>query len=644
MSILLDRINRKLSLKLSLRILMFLVVVFTLSLGVLFIYSRQMVKRQALERAEMELDNTTQHLNELMNEVETATRTVVWHLSESRLTPDSLLNYVRLVAKENPDFDGCSVALQPYYFPDRRYFSVYAYNLSDTTVAKIEAPYNYLIKPWYKNSAKQQKPSWVEAYLEDVYGNETQNYSDMVVSYCMPLFDKQQLVGVVSTDLSVPWLSQVISKYKPYINSYSIMLGPEGQYFVHPDSTKLMHRTIFSDVDSEKQQDMIALGHEMLAGHKGMMKVKVNGKSCIVFYQSLSKAPWSIALICYESDLFAGYNKLLYILIPVLAFGLMLILMFCMNVISFMIDPLNALTHKLSYITNGHFDEPIVFSSRKDVIGSLQNNFAEMQQALSRHISSLHDTNEQAELMNRELLEASEQERKEEEKKNAFLQDLMHQIRTPLNIINGFTQVLRDDYSSIPEEEISEILDTMQSNAVHISRMMSMLVVASNAGKDVKVNTSERVNIKELVDHIAYVYTTRPPHTLELTTEIEVTDERTVKTNREYLTKAINELLFNAKKFTTEGHIKLSVTTDGLKILFVVEDTGPGISEEIRANLFSTFEKGDMFSEGLGLGLPVCRQLVRLIGGELKLDESYTDGSRFIIVIPDEEAWVDLNN
>ena len=314
-----------------------------------------------------------------------------------------------------------------------------------------------------------------------------------------------------------------------------------------------MHRTIFSDVDSEKQQDMIALGHEMLAGHKGMMKVKVNGEPYIVLYQSLTKAPWSMGLVCRESDLLGGYNKLLYILIPVLAFGLMLILMFCMNVISFMIDPLNALTHKLSYITNGHFDEPIVFSSRKDVIGSLQNNFAEMQQALSRHISSLHDTNEQAELMNRELLEASEQERKEEEKKNVFLQDLMHQIRTPLNIINGFTQVLRDDYSSIPEEEISEILDTMQSNAVHISRMVSMLVVASNAGKDVKVNTSERVNIKDLVDHVSYVYATRPPHTLELTTEIEVTDERTVKTNREYLTKAINELLFKKSKCSSLG-------------------------------------------------------------------------------------------
>jgi signal transduction histidine kinase len=138
------------------------------------------------------------------------------------------------------------------------------------------------------------------------------------------------------------------------------------------------------------------------------------------------------------------------------------------------------------------------------------------------------------------------------------------------------------------------------------------------------------------------VYATRPPHTVELTTEVGVNDAHTVKTNRDFLTKALNELLFNAKKFTTEGHVKLSIKTDGLKVLFIVEDTGPGISADMRAKLFSNFEKGDILSEGLGLGLPVCRQLVRLIGGELMLDKTYTNGSRFIIVIPDEDAWVDL--
>ena len=66
MSILLNRIKRKLSLKLSLGILLFLVVVFTLSIGTLFLYSRQLVKQQAMERANLELENCTERVNELM--------------------------------------------------------------------------------------------------------------------------------------------------------------------------------------------------------------------------------------------------------------------------------------------------------------------------------------------------------------------------------------------------------------------------------------------------------------------------------------------------------------------------------------------------------------------------------------------------
>lgn len=646
MSILLNRIKRKLSLKLSLGILLFLVVVFTLSIGTLFLYSRQLVKQQAMERANLELQNCTERVNELMNEVETATRTAVWHLGDD-IRPDSLLNYIRLVVGQNPNFDGCSVAMAPDFFPDRgRYFSVYAYNPenADTVVAKIEKPYNYFDKPWYRTAATLGKPCWVD-YAEDLEGVESTDFNDMIVSYCVPMYDRhKRLMSVISTDLAIDWLSEVISSYKPYPKSYVMLLGANGQYIVHPDTTKLKSRTIFNDADPTKQQDLISLGHQMIAGKKGMLNVKVNGEPCVVLYQSLTKAPWSMALICYESDVFVSYNKLLYILIPVLTFGLLLILVFCLNVVSMMVQPLNDLTHQISYITDGHFHEAISFSRRKDVIGRLQNNFAEMQQALSSHILNLKQTNVEAERMNQDLAEANEQAHKADEKKNEFLQDITHQIRTPLNIINGFTQVLRDDYESIPQEELGNITETMQTNAILISRMVGMLIVASNAGKDVKVDTHERVCIKELIQHVADIYASRPPHTIDLTTDVQVEDTRTVKTNRDYLTKALNELLFNAKKFTTEGHVKLSVKTDGLKVMFFVEDTGPGISESVRKNLFDTFEKGDIFSEGLGLGLPVCRQLVRLIGGELKLDATYTNGSRFVIVIPDEEAWVDLHD
>lgn len=633
---LLTLIRRKLSLKLSFGITMFLMLIFTISLGILFVRSRQMVKEEAISRAELELENLVQRVNGAMNEVELATKTAEWHLTDNQLHPDSILNHARQIVAMNPNFDGCSISMEPNYFPQiGRYFSVYAYNdnVRDTLIAKVESPYDYFDKVYYKTPISLGKPSWVEAYSEDTEGVITDVFENMIVSYCVPLYNsKKEVIGVISTDLSMPWLSELVSEFKPYKNSYSLMLGADGQYLIHPDTTKLMKKTIFTDLDPSDQQDLIALGHEMIAGNKGIMSVKVDGNRCIALYQSLHRAPWSVVLICQESEIMAGYTKLLYILIPLMVFGLLVILAFCLNVITHMVNPINNLTEKLSYITNGHYDEPIERTDRYDVIGRLQNNFAEMQKALADHISNLQKVNVATEKMNKELEEASEEARLADEKKNEFLKDVTHQIRTPLNIINGFIQVLRDDYEAIPKEEINNILDTMQTNAVSISRMVNMLLVIAN--NDVKVKTTEAVNVRKLVDFLAYLFETTPPHMVSLITDVQVNDDFIVKSNWEFLGKALAELEYNAKKFTTEGYVKLSARAEGLTVVFEVEDTGPGISKETQEKLFATFEKGDIFNEGLGLGLPCCRQMIRILGGDLRYDTNYTNGSRFIVIIP----------
>jgi signal transduction histidine kinase len=420
------------------------------------------------------------------------------------------------------------------------------------------------------------------------------------------------------------------------------MLGADGQYLIHPDTTKLMRKTIFTDLDPQTQQDLISLGHEMIEGNQGIMNVKVKGKRCIAVYRSLKRAPWSVALICQEKDILAGYTKLLYILIPLLVFGLLVILAFCLNVVNNMVRPINSLTRKLSYITNGHYNEHIPTTSRRDVIGRLQNLFAEMQMALSAHISSLQDMYAATKQMNEELEEANEHARKADEQKNEFLKDVTHQIRTPLNIMNGFIQVLRDDYESIPKDEVNSILDTMQTNAISISRMVNMLLVAANTGKNVKINTMETVNIQKVIDFMKYMYETNPPFTVDLITEVCVADDFEVKSNWDFLTKALVELIYNAKKYTKEGYVKLTAKTEGMTVVFEVEDTGPGINEETQKRLFDTFAKGDIFAEGLGLGLPCCRQMVRMLGGDLKYDTSYTNGSRFKLIIPNSHGGNDF--
>ena len=641
---LLNLIKRRLSLKLSFGITLFLVVIFIVSLGILFARSRQMVKEGAIARAEQELENMVERVNGAMNVVEAATNTAEWHLTDTQLVPDSILHYARRIVTMNPNFDGCSISMEPNFFPQRgRYFSVYAYHDGDSVRAKIEEPYDYFDKVYYKMPITLGKPSWVEAYIENADGEVSDDYNDMIVSFGVPLVNsKKEVIGVISTDLSMPWLSEIVSEFKPYPNSYCVMLGADGQYLIHPDTTKLMRKTIFTDLDPQTQQDLISLGHEMSEGNQGIMNVKVKGKRCIAVYRSLKRAPWSVALICQEKDILAGYTKLLYILIPLLVFGLLVILAFCLNVVNNMVRPINSLTRKLSYITNGHYNEHIPTTSRRDVIGRLQNLFAEMQMALSAHISSLQDMYAATKQMNEELEEANEHARKADEQKNEFLKDVTHQIRTPLNIMNGFIQVLRDDYESIPKDEVNSILDTMQTNAISISRMVNMLLVAANTGKNVKINTMETVNIQKVVDFMRFLYETNPPFSVGMLTEVCVAEDFTVRSNWDFLTKALIELLYNAKKYTKEGYVKLTAKTEGMTVVFEVEDTGPGINEETQQRLFDTFAKGDVFAEGLGLGLPCCRQMVRLLGGELKYDTSYTNGSRFKLIIPNSHGGDDF--
>ena len=644
MSKLMDMINKRLSLKLSLGITLSLAVMFILSLGLLFVRSRQMVKEEAMDRVEMELENMTGRVNGMMNEVETAARIAEWNMTDDQLHPDSLLSFARSIVAMNPNFDGCSISMEPDYFPEKgRYYSVYAYRLKykgrDTLMSKVETPYNYFDKVYYKTPIQLGRASWVEAYAENNDGVTSADYEDLIVSYCVPLRNsKKEIVGVISTDLSMPWLAKTIINVKPYKSGYSLMLGADGQYLIHPDTAKQMKQTIFSAADVRSQQDLIALGHDMIAGNNGIMNVEIKGKACIAVYKSLKRAPWSFALICQEGEVMAEYTKLLYVLIPVLVFGLLVILLFSMKVITSMTQPLNELTSKLSYITNGHFDEPIETTKRHDVLGRLQNSFAEMQKALSAQICSLQEVNVAAEQTNKELAEASRKARRALEKKNDFLKDITHQLRTPLNIINGFMQVLRDDYKAIPKEEVDSITDTMHTNATSMVRMVNMLLVASSSGRYKNIDLKQEVNISELVDLIAETWRVSPPHTTDLETSVMVNDTFCVRTNREYLQKILLELLYNAKKFATEGQARLKVEAEGLKLTFTVEDTGPGLSEDVLENLFGNFEKGDAFTEGLGMGLPVCKQMARMLGGDLKYDEKYTNGSRFVLVIPNDKG------
>ena len=636
----LRRLHNSLLARLGAYILPFVVVVFIVSLGFLFKWSREMVRQEAIERADLMLTNTSLRVGGFLYEIQTATKNTLWLIDEN-LRPDSLLEYSDRVVRQNPGVNGCSITMEPDFFPQYgRYFSAYSRHRGDSVVTIVEQPYDYYNKVWYKSAYDAGEPVWTDPYDDSDEGGAA--LSEWISSYCVPIKDQEDnTIGVISTDISLKRLSMAISEEVPYEHSYFMMLGQKGHYFVHTDTTKLAKKTIFDDVDPLTQSDIIALGHEMVAGKRGYMEVTVDGAKCLVFYKPLENTPWSFALICWESDIFGSYNNLLYVVVPLLVIGLLLLAYFLRLIVNHFVYPLNRLASQTRHIADGHFDEPMPTSTRIDDVGRLQNSFSAMQQSLAKQISHLEQVNEETELRNAELVSATQQAEEATQRQVAFLQDMLHQIRTPLNIIMGFVQLLRDDYAVIPREEMENIAETMKHNATTITRMVHMLTAASALDVGKVVDCDDRVSCNGVAYEAVNIYHQRQSKPeVPLRVETEVPDEQFVNIHKDYFLKALSELLFNAQKYSVvEGHenealITLRVQKRDTNICFVVEDNGPGVPPAHRSLIFNQFIKANSFSEGLGLGLFISKQFANMMGGDLTLDEDYTSGARFILAIP----------
>ena len=402
-------IRRKLSVRVSLWVVFFAAIIFNVALGFLFYQSREAVRQEAVSRATQILDKTSLRVEGILNRVEVASNMTKWLVQRHPDRADSMFVYSRGMLQNNPDFYNCSIAFEPYYFKDKgRYFSAYTKHIGDSirTIQGGSDNYQYFFADWYLMPQLLKKPCWTEPYTDlDV----ATNTSEMVTSYCQTIADKQgNVIGVVNTSLSLNWLSQTISAVKPYPNSYSIMIGRGGTYFVHPDTTKITRQTIFTQTLEQPDTALTALGYAMQHGEEGMKHMNINGQDSYVFYKPLGQTGCSMAIVCPESDIFSGFDRLRRTVMTIVTVGLLLMLYMFIRIITRELKPLRRLAHEAETIASGHFDAELPDFQRIDEIGQLSHSFGNMQQSLVKYIEELKNTTAQKASIESDLRIASE--------------------------------------------------------------------------------------------------------------------------------------------------------------------------------------------------------------------------------------------
>lgn len=633
MNNLIDHIRRSLSLKLSFVIVLLTMSVFIFALSMLYTFSRKKIKDEVVRHAGSALTTATMRANRFMNAVEDATNINAW-LIEEQFTSEQMIFGSRRILQYNGHVDGCSVMAAPNALP--KYgngFSVSLTREKDSIIVERDSSNNYVTSPLYRETEQRARACWVNPVAE--FDGDSLSAIEPMVSYCRPLYGKnREMLGVLSATVSVLNFPSVITESVPYRDSFYVMVGQDGRFLMCPDSVLLLHKTIFDLAEVSKSPEMIVLGHEMTKGRSGYMEMTINEKAYLVSYTPVPDTQWSMALVCPKSEIFRHYNRLTLIVLPLIVLGLLIILLLSYLIVDLAVRPVNNLVILTKSIAEGDFEEDIPESERTDVVGNLQNSFVKMQHSLKKHVSDVSRLNAETEQRNKELQIARQQAEESIRKKDIFIQNMTHQIRTPLNIILGFAQVMRDIFKTQSNDEMKTILATMRHNSMILSNMVLMLYDSSDTGYSEELHSrKDEVNCNQMMRNCLAVSKKRFP-SIPVAFETEVPDTFMIECNSTYLARTILELLHNAVKFSDGKNIKLCVKRAEKAVHIIIEDTGAGIAEDRQTQMFEVFTKLNDLSEGLGLGLPLSKRHIVMMGGDLILDTRYHQGCRLIIELP----------
>lgn len=238
---------------------------------------------------------------------------------------------------------------------------------------------------------------------------------------------------------------------------------------------------------------------------------------------------------------------------------------------------------------------------------------------------------------NEQLRQALSMAEESDKMKSEFVRSVSHEIRTPLNAINGFAEIVTNPAMELPANEREDLINRINDNVNAITDIVdNMLKTADLSSTDYYPKTGNLL-CNQVLSQLLYSYRDKVSSKIELRYTTGVMNRFSIHSNQNGLEQILTHLIENSIKFTTEGSIELNCSmADQNTVAITLTDTGCGIPQDRQEKIFDQFYKVNSFQQGIGLGLTVSKKIAQKLGGDLTIDNTYTNGARFVLTLPVE--------
>lgn len=676
----------------SISIIFFLIFVYNYHI------SKKIVHKNLVASAENLTTSIVLKVEKVLGSIEKVPLNFAKIIESSNYSKEELLGILRQVVANNPEIYGTALAFEPYYYDStQKYFSPY-YCRDSTGISFLylgDDQYDYFSMDWYQIPKELNRPVWSEPYYDEGGGEA------IMSTFSVPLYkekDGQKLfIGVLTADVSLDWLKDMMDSVKIYETGYAYMISSNGTMVTHPNKELIMNETIFSIADAQASPLLREVGKNMIHGESSFDEFEYRnvrtGKLSWLAYAPIPINNWSVGTVFPVDEFMADVNNLVRNLFVLCLVGLFLLLGVIILISRSITSPLRALTNAAGKFAHGDFNVQLPQIKSGDEIGRLNDSFISMQNALAATISDLKEasdklrlSNEKLEEYNRTLEQKVDERTSELRKKNSELvaaqaqlvqsekmaslgqltAGIAHEIKNPLNFVNNFAELtvdlakelgeemekLTENLSVKDREYLQELIGDISSNAQKIndhgkradSIVKGMLLHSRGKAGDMQPTDVNAV----LAEYVNLGYHGMRAQDNSFNLKIESDYDKTIgmiNVVPQNLSRVFLNIINNAcyatnqkKKELKDAYFPiLQVQTKNLgdKVEIRIRDNGTGIPQEIIDKVFNPFFTTKPAGQGTGLGLSLSFDIVvQEHHGEMKVDSKAGEYAEFVIIIP----------